>query len=140
MAGQVVVDCVEIEIPAVARIALHQRVLEQCPPFGTEDVLLEILGDGIEAPLDVDSLQVVEIPPNLSNALMVVLIGGCGIDPEVSGHLIEVVACGCQCHLPSQAVPTHGGHRDASFVHEPCHIVCMESLLLATYYHPKESV
>lgn len=92
VSGQVVMHGIEVEVPSVSTITLHQGVLEEGPPFGTENVLLEIGTDGIEATLDVESLEEVEISSQLSHALVVVLIHRGGVDAEVASHLVEVVA------------------------------------------------
>lgn len=116
-------DGIEVETPSVSAIALHQGILEEGPPFGTEDVLLEIATDGIEASLDVESLEEVEISSEFGHALVVVLVHGCGVDAEVASHLIEVVAGGSKGHLGSQTVPTKRSHGDLLFVHEASDIV-----------------
>ena len=123
LSGQIVMHCVEIEIPTVTRIPLDQIILENGAPLRTEDVLLEIVSDRIEASIDVEPLQKIEISPNLSNALVVILVHRSGINPEISSHLVEVVACGSEGHLASQTVPAQCRHRDLSLVHKSCHIV-----------------
>jgi hypothetical protein len=121
--GEVVVDGIEVEAPSVSAVALHQCVLEEGSPFGTEDVLLEVGTDGIEAAFDVESLEEVEISSQFGHALVVVLIHGGGVDAEVACHLIEVVARGSEGYLGSQPVASESGHRDPLLVHEASDIV-----------------
>jgi len=121
--AQIVMHCAEIETPAVPRIPLHQIILENSAPLGTQDVLLEIVSDRIEASIDAEPLQEIEISPNLSNALVVILVHRSGINSEISSHLVEVVARGSERHLASQTVPAQCRHRDLSLVHKSRHIV-----------------
>lgn len=89
---QIMMDGIEVETPSISSISLYKCVLEESPPFGAEDVLLEISTDGIEASFDVESLEEVEISSQFGDTLMIILIHGCGVDGEVAGNLIKVIA------------------------------------------------
>lgn len=90
--GEIMMHSSKVEVPTVSSISFHKRILEQRSPLGTENVVLEIVVDGIVASFDVESLQKVEILPNFSKGLVIVLIHWSSVDPEVTSHLIEVVA------------------------------------------------
>ncbi len=44
--GQILVDCVEVEIPSIACLSLDEVVEEKVPPFGTEHEIFEFRIDG----------------------------------------------------------------------------------------------
>lgn len=137
---EIVMDSSKVEVPAVASIScLHECILEECSPLGAEDVVLEVVVDRIVASFGVESLQEVEVLPHFSECFMVVLIHRSSVDAEVASDLIEVVARGCQRHLPADSVSSEGGHRDLVLVHEPRHVICITSIILATSSQPNSS-
>ena len=137
---KVVVDCIEVEIPSIPSICLHQRILEDRSPLGAEDVVLQLCADSIESSFGVEGLQEVEIFPQLSKGLVVVLVHGSGVDPKIASDLIEVIAGSGKCNLTSDSVSSQSCHRDLMFVHESSDIVCINQSILATSSHPNSSV
>lgn len=134
--GEIVVHCSKVEIPTVSSICLHQRILEQGSPLGTENVVLEVLVDCVVASFDVESLQEVEILPHFCESFMVILVHWSSIDAEVTSDLIEVIARGSKRHFSSDPVSSKSSHRDLVLIHESRYIICIQSILLATSSHP----
>ena len=117
-------DGAKIEVPCIASISrFHEIVLEDAPPLGAENVVLELMTDGGEASLGVQAGEEVEICPQFGEGLVVVLIHWRTIDCEVSCDLVEVIACCCERYLCSQAVSCEGGHGDLMVVHEASHVI-----------------
>lgn len=133
-------DCIEVEIPSIPSISLHQGVLEDRSPLGAEDVVLKFCADSVESSFGVELLQEVEIFPQFSKGLVVVLVHGSGVDPKIAGDLIEVIAGSGKSNLTSNSMSSQSSHRDLVFIHKPRDIVCITQSILATSSHPNSSV
>lgn len=122
--GEVVIDGIEVEVPSIASVCrFDEGIEEEWSPLGAQDVVLEVKVDGVVASLDIQSLEVVEILPDFSVGLVVVLIHGGSVESEVACNFIEVVACSCESYFSSNSVSSESGHGDPVLVHEPGDII-----------------
>lgn len=122
--GEVVIDGIEVEIPSIASVCrFNEGIEEEGSPLGAEDVIFEVKVDGVVPSLHIQSLEVLQIFPDFSVGLVVVLVHGGGVESEVACNFIEVVACSCECYFSSNAVSSEGGHGDLVLVHEPGDII-----------------
>lgn len=119
------VNCIEVEIPSIASICLNKRILEDRSPLGAENVVLQFCADSVEPSFGVELLQEVEIFPQFSKGLVVVLVHWSGVDAEITGDFIKVIAGSGKCNLSSDSMSSQSCHRNLVFVHESSNIVCI---------------
>ena len=87
-------DGLVVEVPLVAVVGLDHVVEEDVPPLGADDGVPEFVGDDGVGPVYVEVVEQIEATCYFLEGLVVELVHGAGVDPEVAGYVLEMVA-GC---------------------------------------------
>lgn len=102
--GEVVADGIEVEVPLVAMVSLDEAVEEESPEFGADDCVLEGVDDGGVGAVDVEAAEKVKALAELSEGFVVELVHGGGVQAEVAGDMVVVVASSSKGDLASNSV------------------------------------